>query len=108
MLFRGWGESVDGPWSDVATVVDHVGVPHLVVTRHALVRRLLTDPETFRPDIALDAVTPIPVAALRILAGRRFRPPLTLANNSSASHPGIRAVVADALHPERWPRSNPG
>lgn len=107
MLFRGWGESVDGPWPDAATVVDHVGVPHLVVTRHALVRRLLTDPATFRPDNALDAVTPIPVAALRVLAGHRFRLPPTLANNAAASHPEIRAIVADALHPDRVAAQRP-
>ncbi len=101
MLFRGWGESVDGRWPDAATVVDHVGVPHLVVTRHALVRQVLTDPVTFRPDNALDAVTPIPVAALRVLAGHRFRLPPTLANNGGASHPEIRGIVADALHPHR-------
>ncbi|MEU7952077.1 MULTISPECIES: cytochrome P450 [Micromonospora] len=85
----------------MATVVDHVGVPHLVVTRHALVRQVLTDPVTFRPDNALDAVTPIPVAALRVLAGHRFRLPPTLANNGGASHPEIRGIVADALHPHR-------
>ncbi|SBT38712.1 cytochrome P450 [Micromonospora narathiwatensis] len=107
MLFRGWGESVDGPWPDQATVVDHVGVPHLVVTRHALVRQLLTDPATFRPDNALDAVTPIPVAALRVLAGHRFRLPPTLANNSGASHPEIRGIVADALHPDRVAAQQP-
>ncbi|MFD4210165.1 cytochrome P450 [Micromonospora tulbaghiae] len=101
MLFRGWGESVDGQWPDTATVVDHVGVPHLVVTRHALVRQILTDPVTFRPDNALDAVTPIPVAALRVLAGHRFRLPPTLANNGGAGHPEIRGIVADALHPHR-------
>ncbi|MCZ7424920.1 cytochrome P450 [Micromonospora sp. WMMA1949] len=101
MLFRGWGESVDGQWPDTATVVDHVGVPHLVVTRHALVRQVLTDPVTFRPDNALDAVTPIPVAALRVLAGHRFRLPPTLANNGGAGHPEIRGIVADALHPHR-------
>ncbi|WKU02042.1 cytochrome P450 [Micromonospora soli] len=88
-------------------MVDHVGVPHLVVTRHALVRRLLTDPQTFRPDNALDAVTPIPVAALRVLAGHRFRLPPTLANNSSASHPEIRRIVADALHPDRVAAQQP-
>ncbi|SCF29931.1 Cytochrome P450 [Micromonospora viridifaciens] len=107
MLFRGWGKSVDGPWPDVARVVDHVGVEHLVVTRHALVRRLLTDPETFRPDNALDAVTPIPVSALRLLAGHRFRLPPTLANNSAASHPEIRGIVADALHPARVAAQQP-
>ncbi|WP_229401312.1 cytochrome P450 [Micromonospora okii] len=108
MLFRGWDDAaVGGPWPDVATVVDHVGVPHLVVTRHALVRRVLADPATFRPDNALDAVTPIPVAALRVLAGHRFRLPPTLANNGGASHPAIRGVVADALHPARVAAQRP-
>ncbi|GAB3956746.1 hypothetical protein GCM10027614_69940 [Micromonospora vulcania] len=82
-------------------MVDQVGVRHLVVTRHALVRQVLADPVTFRPDNALDAVTPMPVTALRVLAGHRFRLPPTLANNSGASHPQIRAIVADALHPTR-------
>lgn len=101
MLFRGWGEAVGGRWPDVATVADHVGVDHLVVTRHALVRQVLADPVTYRPDNALDAVTPIPVAALRILAGHQFRLPPTLANNGGASHPEVRAIVAETLHPTR-------
>ncbi|MDG4798922.1 cytochrome P450 [Micromonospora sp. WMMD1082] len=82
-------------------VADHVGVAHLLVTRHALVREVLTDTATYRPDNALDAVTPMPVAALRVLAAHRFRLPPTLANNGGASHPAIRALVADALHPTR-------
>nr|MDT0656832.1 cytochrome P450 [Micromonospora sp. DSM 115978] len=101
MLFRSWAGAVDRPWPDVATVADHVGVPHLLVTRHALVRRVLADPETFRPDNALDAVTPMPVAALRVLARHRFRLPPTLANNGGPSHPAIRAIAAAALHPDR-------
>ncbi|MFC5923235.1 cytochrome P450 [Micromonospora vulcania] len=101
MLFRSWSSAVEAPWPDVAAVVDQVGVRHLVVTRHALVRQVLADPVTFRPDNALDAVTPMPVTALRVLAGHRFRLPPTLANNSGASHPQIRAIVADALHPTR-------
>ncbi|MEH0841972.1 cytochrome P450 [Micromonospora sp. CPCC 205711] len=106
MLFRGW-ESVDAPWPDVATVVDHVGVAHLVVTRHALVRQVLAEPVTWLPDNALDAVTPVPVAALRILARHRFRLPPTLANNSGASHPAIREIVAEALHPARVDAQRP-
>lgn len=101
MLFRSWQEPVSLPWPDVVTVTDHVGVTHLVVTRHALVRQVLADPETFRPDNALDAVTPIPVAALRVLARHGFRLPPTLANNGGPSHPQIRGVVAEALHPHR-------
>ena len=101
MLFRSWQGPIEDTWPDVAIVPDHVGVNHLVVTRHALVRQVLADPETFRPDNALDAVTPVPVAALRILARHGFRLPPTLANNGGASHPSIRAVVAEALHPHR-------
>ncbi|MGI5216056.1 cytochrome P450 [Plantactinospora sp. CA-290183] len=101
MLFRSWQGPVGESGPDVATVPDHLGVDHLVVTRHALVRQVLADPETFRPDNALDAVTPIPVAALRVLARHGFRLPATLANNGGASHPQIRAIVAEALHPHR-------
>ncbi|WP_247659112.1 cytochrome P450, partial [Micromonospora sp. U56] len=107
VLFRGWGESVDERWPDVATVADHVGVDHLVVTRHALVRQVLADPDTWRPDNALDAVTPVPVTALRVLAGHRFRLPPTLANNSTPSHPAIRKIVAEALHPTRVAAQQP-
>lgn len=101
MLFRTWEGAVERAWPDVTAVTDHVGVTHLVVTRHALVRRVLTDPETFRPENALDAMTPMPVAALRILTRHRFRLPPTLANNGGPSHPQIRALAADALHPGR-------
>ncbi|MGN9809858.1 cytochrome P450 [Micromonospora sp. BQ11] len=107
MLFRTWAEPAGAPWPDVARVADHVGVDHLVVTRHALVRQVLTDPVTYRPDNALDAVTPMPVAALRVLAGHRFRLPPTLANNGGPSHPGIRAAVAEALHPTRVAAQRP-
>ncbi|WP_329108637.1 cytochrome P450 [Micromonospora sp. NBC_01699] len=102
MLFRSWAAgTVDRPWPDVTTVADHVDVDHLVVTRHALVRQVLADPQTYRPDNALDAMSPMPIAALRILAGYGFRLPPTLANNSGHSHPAIRTIVADALHPVR-------
>ncbi|PZF97347.1 cytochrome P450 [Micromonospora deserti] len=107
MLFRSWAQAPGAPWPDVARVADHVGVEHLVVTRHALVRQVLTDPVVYRPDNALDAVTPVPVAALRVLTGHRFRLPPTLANNGGVSHPGIRAVVADALHPTRVAAQRP-
>ncbi|GAA4458931.1 cytochrome P450 [Phytohabitans houttuyneae] len=102
VLFRTWEAPERArEWPDVATVADHVGVEHLVVARHALVREVLADQATFRPDNALDALTPIPVAALRILARHGFRLPPTLANNGHPSHPAIRAIVADALHPKR-------
>ena len=90
------GLSAHAAWPAV-TIVDG----HLVVSSHALVRQVLADPDTYRPDNALDAMTPIPVAALRILARHRFRLPPTLANNGTPIHPRIRAIVAEALHPYR-------
>src|SRR5690606_39970639 len=47
-----------------------------------------------------DLVTPIPVQALRILVRHGFRLPHTLANNGTPSHPGIRAIVAEAFRSE--------
>jgi cytochrome P450 len=107
VLFRSWEDTADPGWPDVARVADHAGVEHLVVTRHALVRRVLADPHTFRPDNALDAVTPMPVAALRVLARHGFRLPPTLANNGGPGHPAIRAIVARALHPRRVEEQRP-
>jgi cytochrome P450 len=101
-LFRTWEADLDH--AGVVEMTDHTGSLHVVVSRHELVRRVLADPATFRPDNALDAITPIPVAALRILTRHGFRLPPTLANNGHASHPGIRAIVAEALHPERVER----
>jgi cytochrome P450 len=100
MLFRTWEADIDLP-SDVFDVTDHVGVTHTVVASHALIKRILADPATFRPDNALDAITPIPVAALRILAQHGFRLPSTLANNGTPSHPAIREITLRALHPTR-------
>ncbi|MCP2324629.1 cytochrome P450 [Hamadaea flava] len=93
MLFRTWEASAESP---VVRQGDHV-----LVSSHALVRQVLADPETFAPDNALDAVTPIPVAALRVLAGHGFRLPPTLANNGTPSHPAVRALAEQALHPHR-------
>jgi cytochrome P450 len=107
VLFRTWDAEIDAGWPPVTTVTDRAGAGHVVVTRHALVRRVLADPATFRPDNALDAVTPIPVSALRILAAHGFRLPATLANNGTPSHPAIRAIVADALHPARVAQQRP-
>lgn len=99
MLFRIWEAGADLP--SVSEVTDHVGVTHTVVASHALIKKVLADPVTFRPDNALDAVTPISVAALRVLARHGFRLPATLANNGTASHPAIREIVLRALHPAR-------
>jgi cytochrome P450 len=106
VLFRNWEGPLGQDWPPVASV-ELCGTRHVVVTRHALVRRVLADPETFRPDNALDAVTPIPVAALRILARHGFRLPATLANNGTPSHPAIRELVAEALRPDRVAAQRP-
>ena len=73
----------------------------VVVAGHALVRRVLGDQTAFAPDNALDAVTPIPVAALRVLSRNGFRLPATLANNGSDTHPALRAIVGEAMSPAR-------
>lgn len=68
-----------------------------LVSRHADVRAVLLDPETFRPDNALDTLVQLRVPALRALAGAGFHLPPTLANNSAASHAGLRALVTRFL-----------
>ncbi len=103
VLFRTWDQpfDIDGRAEDTAEITDHVGVRHVVVTRHRLIKRVLADPDTFRPDNALDAISPMPVSALRVLTSYGFRLPATLANNGGASHPAIREITARALHPDR-------
>jgi cytochrome P450 len=105
VLFRVWDEVGDRP--PVGTVIDGLGRPHVLVAGHAEVKTVLADPDTYRPDNALDAMTPIPVSALRILTRYGFRLPPTLANNGGLSHPGIRDVVARALHPDRVEEQRP-
>lgn len=107
VLFRSWEGAVDRTWPAVTTVDDHRGVTHVLVCGHAEVKRVLADQESFRPDNALDAMTPIPVAALRILASHGFRLPPTLANNGGPSHPAIRGIVAESLHPHRVEERRP-
>lgn len=103
MLFRTWDQpfDIDGRAEATVEVTDHVGVPHVVVSDHRLVKQVLADPETYRPDNALDAVSPMPVSALRVLTSYGFRLPATLANNGGVSHPAIREITARALHPTR-------
>jgi cytochrome P450 len=99
VLFRTWEAAP--PEQAVTEVTDHVGVTHTVVTSPSLIKQILADPGTFRADNALDAMTPLPVSVMRVLAGHRFKLPPTLANNSSLSHPGIRDITMRALSQER-------
>jgi cytochrome P450 len=99
VLFRTWDQPA--PTSPVSTVPDRYGRPHLLVCGYDQVKRVLTEPGTYRPDNALDAITPLPVAALRILTRNGFKLPPTLANNGTPAHPGLRALVGEALHPHK-------
>lgn len=73
----------------------------VVVASHRLAREVLADRERFSAANALDAVIPIPPAALRVLAGHRFRLPATLANNDTATHEEIRTGFGAAFAPAR-------
>jgi cytochrome P450 len=72
-----------------------------VVDDPASAREVLLDPETFRPDNAVLAHTPLSVKALRVLSGVGFALPPTLANNAGDSHRPIRAAVARFFSPAR-------
>ncbi|MFD7158348.1 hypothetical protein ACFV9C_27375 [Kribbella sp. NPDC059898] len=72
-----------------------------VVDDPGLARAVLLDPETFRPDNAVLAHTPLSVKALRVLSAVGFALPPTLANNAGASHRPIRAAVARFFSPAR-------
>lgn len=72
-----------------------------VVDDPALAREVLLDPETFRPDNAVLAHTPLSVKALRVLSSVGFALPPTLANNAGESHRPIRAAVARFFSPAR-------
>jgi cytochrome P450 len=72
-----------------------------VVDDPAQAREVLLDPETFRPDNAVLAHTPLSVKALRVLSSVGFALPPTLANNAGESHRPIRAAVARFFSPAR-------
>ena len=72
-----------------------------VVDDPALAREVMLDPETFRPDNAVLAHTPLSVKALRVLSAVGFALPPTLANNAGPSHRPLRAAVARFFSPAR-------
>ncbi|WP_258804318.1 cytochrome P450 [Pseudarthrobacter sp. NS4] len=73
--------------------------PYLVVRNPAAVRDVLQRPSDFSPANALIAVTPLDGPALRVLQGVRFALPPVLASNDTATHAGIRKVVAGFFTP---------
>ncbi len=64
-----------------------------LVSRHQDIRQALLDTDRFLPDNAQSAVTPLSVAAMRILVRAGFRLPPALANNGTPSHAGLRRLV---------------
>ncbi|WP_141854630.1 cytochrome P450 [Kribbella jejuensis] len=77
------------------------GLGYWVVDGPAVVREVLLQPETFRPDNAVLAHKPLSVKALRVLSAVGFALPPTLANNAGPSHRRIRAAVARFFSPAR-------
>ncbi|MFI8320530.1 cytochrome P450 [Streptomyces sp. NPDC085529] len=65
-----------------------------LVSRPQDIRHVLLDTDRYLPDNAQSAVTPLPVAVMRILVRAGFRLPPALANNGTPSHAGLRRVVA--------------
>src|SRR5687768_4902978 len=78
-----------------------------VIAEPQAVREVLLDPETFRPDNAVLAHTPLTVPALRILSAVGFALPPTLANNAGPSHRPIRQAVARFFSPARVSAAEP-
>ncbi len=78
-----------------------------VVDDPALAREVLLAPETFRPDNAVLAHTPLSVKALRVLSSVGFALPPTLANNAGESHRPIRAAAdVDVPALKAWSRDS--
>jgi cytochrome P450 len=93
------------PWLDLlrreAPVHHDPGTGLWLISRYQDVRRVLLDPAAFLPDNAQHAVTRLPLAALRVLARAGFTLPPALANNATATHPGLRQVVTRFFNARR-------
>lgn len=98
---------VDDPFPWLDALRDNAPVHHepstglWLVSRHQDVRRVLLDPDTFRPDNAQQAVTPLSVPALRLLAAAGFRLGPALADNGTATHAGLRRLVTRFFNARR-------
>ncbi|MFD0448500.1 hypothetical protein ACFQ10_48930 [Streptomyces indonesiensis] len=71
-----------------APVHHDAGTGLWLVSRHQDIRRVLLDPATFRPDNAQHAVTPLPVAVLRVLARAGFQLPRRSPTTAPTAIPG--------------------
>jgi cytochrome P450 len=84
------------------------GLGMWVVAEPREVRSVLRDPETYRPDNALTAHTPLSGRSLRILSTVGFALPPTLASNADpASHRPIRRAVSRFFTPARVAAAEP-
>ncbi|MFF1830249.1 cytochrome P450 [Paenarthrobacter sp. NPDC058040] len=75
--------------------------PYTVVRDPDAVREVLHRPDDFSPANALLAATPLSGQALRVLQKARFALPPVLASNATASHGGIRKLVAGFFTPAK-------
>lgn len=82
-----------------ATSASTQACPYLVLRNPSVVREILHRPNDFSPANALIAVTPLSGQSLRVLQRARFALPPVLASNNTASHAGIRKVVAGFFTP---------
>lgn len=73
--------------------------PYRVVRDPASVRHVLHRPAEYGPANALVAVKPLTGRSIRVLQRARFALPPILASNASATHAGIRRVVAGFFTP---------
>jgi cytochrome P450 len=101
------GSFVDDPFPLLASLRRDRPVHHdsgtglWLVSRHADVKRVLMDPDTYRPDNAQDVVFRPGVPALRVLARAGFALPPALANNGGPAHAGLRRLVSRFMNAER-------
>lgn len=73
--------------------------PYLVIRDAETVKEVLHRPDDFSPANALEAVTPLTGASLRVLQSVGFALPPVLASNDTNTHAGIRKVVAGYFTP---------
>lgn len=75
--------------------------PYLLVGGSEAIRQVMGDTETFAPDNALTAVTPLEPASLRILLSYGFSLPEVLASAKGQLHRSVRKVVTSFFTPQK-------
>lgn len=75
--------------------------PYLLVGGTEAIQQVMGDTETFAPDNALTAVTPLEPASLRILLSYGFSLPEVLASAKGQLHRSVRKVVTSFFTPQK-------